>query len=169
MVKTRWRELFGRQQEEKLVSVNLVLNLMGTNTSVSWVPGKGWVCFWQTWNGKQIERRYQRKGRSEYPVWHAKWGHGGTCCRGLFQLIRWLDNKPVMPLSIWGYWCGPLVKVGPPEIVNILQNAGYPQDAYCVVCGGRIKGSMDWWDDKKVSGPAHFHAWSKCLEQTARK
>jgi hypothetical protein len=142
---------------KKLEAVNSVLEAIAPGT---WVEkgSNGWIVSWK--NGSHtLSRRWQTiKGNDHYPVWHHSWGHGGTCCTALSQLMRWLQNRPVFPIGTWKYWTGPTVLLGrgSGEIVSTLEAAGYPDEAICVVCGESILSGLDWCSLNNVSGPCHL-------------
>lgn len=143
------------EQQEKLKVVNLVISKFAEKTVVEH-RDNGWYVTWVVC-GKTTTKRWQLLGGgSMYPVWHRKWGHGGTCTTALTQLMRWLQGKPVLPLGTWRYWTGETVKMGDPSIVELLRSAGYPVQVKCVVCGDTIENGLDWWYLDKVSGPCHF-------------
>lgn len=90
---------------------------------------------------------------SFYPKWHRKFTHGGTVTTALCQLVRFVNEQPVLPLSSWEYWCGNSVALAGErgqELINILRHV-WP-DAKCVLCGEAMTG-VDWWTDKKRDGP----------------
>lgn len=70
----------------------------------------------------------------------------------LSQLIRWLQAKPVLPISVWLYWHEHLLLL-PKEAVDKLSKADYPKTANCVLCGKEIAGPLDWWSLDNISGP----------------
>jgi hypothetical protein len=110
---------------------------------VSWDSNKGLV-----------SRRWQcRGGQDFYPVWSRIFPGGGTSTTALSQLVRWIQNKPVLPISTWRYWAGEKVKLLSQRFVDDLQNGGYPIHVKCVLCGNIIEGNLDWWHLGKVSGP----------------
>lgn len=111
---------------------------------------------WINYKGKQ-SKRWMTRGQNFYPVWSREWGHGGTACTALAQLIRWVQGKPVLPISSWEYWksdrCKLLRHGDADDAIQRLLYNGYPQTANCVLCGLRLAYSFDWWSLKKVSGP----------------
>lgn len=143
----------------KLEAANEALQCFASDTHIERRHG-GWYVCWTTHNGRRESRRWITRGQDWYPVWSRHWAHGGTCCIALSQLIRWLRDQPVLPLSSWRYWTGPKVALGRddgPRVVEILRDAGYPEYTPCVLCGNRIEGGLDWWSLDGVSGPACSH------------
>lgn len=135
---------------------NAVLDCFASGTTIEIRRGGVYV-LWTSW-GKPVSRRWQcRGGQSFYPVWHRKWAHGGTATTALAQLVRWIQEKPVLPLGTWRYWTGENVALGRArgiEAVRLLQEGGYPDDVPCVLCGESLKGrSLDWWSLDGLSGP----------------
>jgi hypothetical protein len=143
---------------KKIEIANRVLKDFAPNTEI--VRGAtGWKVTWIDWKGKAVSRRWQtRSGQDFYPTWSSKWGYGGTACTALSQLIRWLQDRPVLPLKSWQYWSSPTVKLCSPEAVLLLGEAGYPDRADCVVCGKPIDGLIDWCHLDGISGACHSFA-----------
>lgn len=111
-----------------------------------------------SWNIKKpIRRRWQCRGQDFYPVWHNIYPGGGTSSMALAQLIRWCQDKPVLPLTSWRWWSGESVALVSKEAVDKLESACYPKVVKCVLCRNDIVGSMDWWSLNKVSGPCCSH------------
>lgn len=138
----------------KIDAANIVLGLIAPTTAITRERG-GWYVSW-TVREKLIGRRWSTSRGSFFPPWYRRWGHGGTCCAALAQLIRWCRGQPVLPLSTWEYWSGERIRLGRergPEIVQILRSAGWPETVPCVLCGETIQGGMDWWCLDRVSGP----------------
>ena len=106
--------------------------------------------------GEAVFRRWQcRHGQDFYPTWSRLWGHGGTACTALAQLIRWIQGRPVLPMSTWRYWAGEkcrLAREDGDELIARLTHANYPEHAHCVLCGRELHG-LDWWNLDGVSGP----------------
>ena len=153
----------GRCQNDLVDAANIVLRSFAPGTELRIDPTGYVVVTWFQWRpAERIERRWMTRGEDFYPVWHKKWGHGGTACTALAQLVRWIKGKPVLPLSTWVYWGGERCALlrqneGPEVAMNALRNAGYPESVNCVLCGGPLPGSFDWWSLDKVSGPCCNH------------
>jgi hypothetical protein len=113
--------------------------------TISWTVGRN-----------VIFRRWQaRSGQDFYPVWSHRWPHGGTACIALSQLVRWIQGRPVLPLSSWRHWAGPkceLARAHGNQLIERLVHAEYPEHAQCVLCGAVLNG-LDWWNLHGVSGP----------------
>ena len=154
-----------------LETANAVLDCFAQGTSISIRPKVGVVVSWSQSNGKQFSKRWMTRGQDFYPVWSQKWGHGGTACTALSQLVRWVKEQPVLPLGTWQYWTNPkcyLARARGPELVKLLEDGGYPTEAICVLCKKPIDGGMDWWSQKKVSGPCC--GWTTgCRQETSPK
>lgn len=114
-------------------------------------PGGIYVT-WENRNGRFV-RRWACRGQDFYPVWTRIFPHGGTCSTAVSQLIRWIQDRPVLPLSTWRYWASERCKLLEPLVVDELEAAGYPVEAMCVLCNRPIKGGLDWWSLRDVSGP----------------
>lgn len=108
-----------------------------------------------TWerHGERISRRWLTRGQDFYPLWRQSWPGGGTAQTALSQLVRWVRDLPVLPISTWRHWASERCKLLPPEAVEKLLADGYPPDTPCVLCGQPIRGSLDWWHRDKISGP----------------
>ena len=128
------------------------------------------VVHWKDYYGNPMKRRWMvRGGQDFYPVWSHKWGHGGTCCTALSQLVRWCQGKLVLPLSSWKYWCSDKIGLARDkgnELVNVLKDGGYPEKAHCVLCGSALNG-FDWWHLARISGPCC--PWTEGCRQEVRK
>lgn len=140
----------------KLDAANAVLEILAPSTTIE-RRKNGWYVTWIGWRDKPMSRRWATAGGSSgYPSWYRHWGHGGTCSQALWQLIRWCQGRPVLPISTWKYWTGKTVAMGRErgtEIIQVLTEAGYPQSVDCVLCGNQIVGGLDWWHLDGVSGP----------------
>lgn len=141
--------------EAKISVANQVLEAFAPETSIS--RGKnGFYVSWKTWRDKQVKKRFSRQsGSCFYPVWHRDWGHGGTACVALTQLVRWLQGQPVLPLATWRYWCGDTVKLikkqDPETILTLLERNGYPSEAACIFCGQKPR-RWDWYLTGQLEG-----------------
>lgn len=113
----------------------------------------GWyVCWENKWQGP-MAKRWHCRGQDFYPSWHRKWPGGGTASTALSQLIRWLRDQPVLPISSWRYWASETCKLLPVTVADDLLAAGYPEHVPCVLCGETIVGGLDWWSLDGVTGP----------------
>lgn len=140
------------EQEKRIEASNCAL-ITFTNSRIERRRG-GWYVCWPSRDGEEISRRWCcKRGQDFYPVWYSQWGQGGTAATALSQLIRWCAAKPVLSLTTWRYWASDRVQLLPEASVAILEKAGYPNVARCVLCGEEIKSSVDWWSLLKVSGP----------------
>lgn len=118
-------------------------------------------------DGYVMKRWQVRGGQDFYPVWSHRWPHGGTACTALSQLIRYIQGRPVLPLSTWRYWVGEKVRLGGDQgeaLLARLVHMQYPEHAACVLCGRRLNG-LDWWNLNGVSGPCC--GWSSGCRQKA--
>ena len=140
----------------RIETSNAVLRLMQPDTSIERRKG-GWYVCWTRYCKTPQSRRWVTRGNDFYPLWHHKWGRGGTVTTALSQLVRWCGEKPVLPLPTWRYWMSPTVRLGDDsgdEIVRILTDGGYPEATPCVLCGLPITGRLDWWSLDGISGPS---------------
>lgn len=148
--------------EEKLAVANRVLSTFSI-CSIQRLRGG----FYVTWTmlGKTTGKRWVTRGQDFYPMW--RFPQGGTCCTAVSQLIRWLRGQPVLPIASWRYWASEKCKLVPPEQIDVLLEAGYPERAECVLCQQLIEGSHDWWSLDGVSGPCC--CWTKGCRQQVKK
>ena len=138
--------------EEKIDIANIVLRSFAEKTHIECRDNKLYVC-WEI-GGVQYGKLWRcRPNQDIYPIWYNQWAHGGTACTALSQLIRWIKNEPVLPLTTWEYWASDKVKLLDPMSLDYLRNNGYPQKVNCVLCDNEIKRGIDWWHLKGVSGP----------------
>lgn len=138
--------------ESRLAPANEALASFAHETQIRIGP-RGVRVAWTTC-GQSFERRWMcRGGQDTYPVWYRRWGHGGTACAGLAQLIRWVRGQPVVPIGTWRRWAAEQIKLLPVEAVEKLSAAGWPAIASCVLCGVELLQGFDWWSLKGVSGP----------------
>lgn len=155
------------EQKQRLAAANQALQCFAADTEIV-DRHRGLAVRWQQ-GGRTIEKRWQLlTGSSWYPVWHRRWAHGGTAARALCQLVRWIKGQPVLPLSSWRYWTGPGVALGRDrgdECCQVLQAAGWPDHAVCVLCGRQLLRSLDWWTLRNVSGPCCHHT-EGCRQRT---
>jgi hypothetical protein len=142
---------------DKLETVNAAIAVFAPGTTVR-REKTGWLVEWTTCSGKQCSRRWATEKDNElWPVWHKRWPWGGTCTMALSQLMRWLQERPVFGLGTWEYWVGDSIKLGKPELLDILRNGGYPIEQICVKCDRSInckKHGLDWWSLNGTSGPS---------------
>lgn len=140
-------------KDDRVGIANRVLGFFAKGTSLRIECGYILVS-WSTFKGR-VERRWMTRGQDFYPVWHRKWTGGGTASTALSQLVRWVQGKPVLPLSTWSYWTSDKYKLLDPQAIEILRDAGYPEKVQCVRCGSNnFAGGMDWWGLDGVSGPS---------------
>jgi hypothetical protein len=140
----------------RVAMANRVLDCFAEGTVVTYEFGRGVTVSWPTHGGKVLYRRWQTRGQDFYPTWSNRWGHGGTACTALSQLVRWIRGQPVLPLSTWRYWFSEkcwLARNRGEEGIKALVHAGYPDVALCVLCGNPIEGGLDWWSLDNVTGP----------------
>lgn len=156
--------------QKRLDAANSALQFFAKETRLELRNGRVWVT-WDRWDKTgTISKQWQvRSGQSFYPVWSRIWPHGGTCTTAMSQLVRWVQGKPVLPISSWQYWCSDKILIARergPELVDLLLSNGYPEHVSCVLCKTTIEGSLDWWNLGKVSGPCC--GWtSGCRQKTA--
>jgi len=132
---------------------NEVLRSFASDTEIQFVPYNGIYIQWLS-GAKVHRKRWQvHPGQSFYPVWNNKWCHGGTACTALSQLVRWIQNRPVLPLASWIYWSSDKIALLDPSVVAILAESGYPVSVKCVLCGHALDSGFDWWHLNKKSGP----------------
>lgn len=123
---------------------------------------------WIGHSGKRIEKRWQCRGQDFYPVWYRHYPGGGTSSTALSQLVRWIQRKPVLPISTWQMWASERCKLLPKDAVDLLLAGGYPQHVDCVLCQQQIEGSLDWWSLDGVTGPCC--GWtSGCRQKTVEE
>lgn len=154
--------------DDRLKRANLVLEYFADGTWLSVSRGRIRVN-WIRSDGSELSREWQARGNDFYPVWHNKWGHGGTACTALSQLVRWVQGKPVLPLGSWRHWMSRTCYLGRehgPEAIEILRDGGYPEQVPCVLCNNIIAGGLDWWHLDGVSGPC-CDCRSGCRQQRA--
>lgn len=147
---------------DRLCTANTVLCHFAKNTQIDHRKN-GLYVVWVI-GGKYTSKRWQCRENDFYPTWSNKWGHGGTACTALSQLIRWIRNLPVLDIRSWRYWSSEKMRLVDPVAIPILENAGYPKVAKCVLCDQPIEGGIDWWHLKKVSGPC-CDPWSGCKQK----
>lgn len=154
------------EDKTKCSVANEILQLFARDTSIEQRKGGVYVTWSQSWKPTTVTKRWQCRGQDFYPTWHHKWGRGGTSSTALSQLVRWVQGKPVLPLSTWQYWVGETVQLGRdkgPLIVDLLTEGGYPQSVDCVLCHQPISGGLDWWSLNGVTGPCC--SWRSGCEQ----
>lgn len=149
--------------DARLATANAACQLFIPETRLQARKGRVW-CLWTDWRGKESAAPWATRGNDFYPVWHRRWGHGGTCCTALSQLVRFVQGRPVLPLSTWGYWCSDEVALARHRgadhaavLLRTLADGGYPEFATCVLCGKSPIGRFDWFNNGKVSGPGCWY------------
>lgn len=155
----------------RLITANAALQCFAPRVSLA--DDRGYVRV--TWTGadRPTSRRWMTRGQDFYPVFNRQLPLGGTCTTALSQLVRWCGDKPVLPLSTWKYWTGEVVRMArhrpgaAAELVELLETAGYPAVALCVLCQRPLE-SLDWWSLKGVSGPCCSYHDAHGCRQTPR-
>lgn len=144
---------------ERIPAANAVLQCFAAGTTIEVPRGRIIVCW--TSHGTTVRKYWATRGQDFWPVWHNQWGQGGTCCRALSQLVRWIQGRPIWPLRMWRYWTSERVFLGQErgsEMVAALEKAGYPESTACVLCGRDLASAyIDWWSLDGVSGPCCVH------------
>jgi hypothetical protein len=146
----------------RLETVNAALKHFAPTTTVE-RGDRGWVVTWVDHRGKTHSRRWAVQSRgSSFPSWESSWGRGGTCCAALTQLMRWLQDRPVFGLGVWKHWASPTIKLGNDQLIQLLQDGGWPETSNCVICKGAIDRTqgLDWWSHLDVEGPVCLHSQS---------
>jgi hypothetical protein len=141
----------------RLKIANQVLNSF-TNCHIHVKKEKIYVK-WLTLSGNVKSYFYRCKRGSHYPVWYQHWGYGGNACCALYQLVRWVQHKPVAGISYWEKMAGPNYQLLDQKYVDLLKQNGWPTQVICVKCNQTIDAgkSYDWYDLPKISGPGHYH------------
>lgn len=150
-----------KRTEAQLASANQVLSSF-VNVRIEPRRGGMYVCW--TRGSEEIAKRWQCRWNDFYPVWNHHYPGGGTSVTALSQLIRWLQEKPVLPIASWRYWASETCKLLPLEAVDELSAAGYPEQVDCVLCHQPIIGGLDWWSLDGVTGPCC--GWTSGCRQT---
>lgn len=138
-----------------LDAANAALACFAEDTWISF-DGSYVIINWRDRRNAIVSKRWMTRGQDFYPTWHDKWCRGGTAATALSQLVRWIQGKPVLPLSTWRYWVGDkcqLARSKDFECLQALRDGGYPEDVNCVLCDQKIEGGMDWWSLDGLSGP----------------
>lgn len=148
-----------KEDKAKIKVANQVLSDISNGRTKIERRKNGWYVHFYP---NQVKRWQCRKGNSFYPVW--QYHQGGTATTALSQLIRWLQGKPVLPISTWRHWASDTVKLCSENVADILLEGGYPEHVDCVLCGNRIKERFDWWNLDGVSGPC-CHWQSGCKQK----
>ena len=128
-----------------------------SRAEISIVPRKGVHVSWsKPWADSQRVTKRWTCNSGGWPPWSRQWPTGGTGVQALFQLVRWVQERPILPIRTWRYWASDTVKMLPPEAVDKLLAAGWPESVLCVLCKGTIDPpitGLDWWHLDGVSGP----------------
>ena len=140
--------------DDRIEAANKVLPFFANWTHIS-IDKSYLVVSWTDYKKAIISKRWMTRGQDFYPVWYRKWGHGGTACTALSQLIRWCKDKPVLSIKSWEYWGTEkyrLFRDNGENVIKILNDYNYPKEDKCVLCGKQPT-SIDWWNLNGVSGP----------------
>lgn len=141
--------------QDRIVVANKVLETFAHETQIcSRLTGRIAI-EWTNSRGDKFSRRWQTRGQDFYPTWKNQWGHGGTACVALSQLVRWCRNLPILSIASWKYWASDTCRLFRNEgdtAIKLLLDAGYPERVSCVLCGGS-EHIGDWWSLDGVSGP----------------
>lgn len=76
--------------------------------------------YWFGWHvgGKVVQRRWQTRGGSDYPVWYRVRPFGGTACVACSQLVKWLRGGSLY-LPYWEYVVRPEVGFPPDTLERV--------------------------------------------------
>jgi hypothetical protein len=150
----------------KLAAANACLATFAPGTLIE-RRHAGWYVCWIGRNGKFTALRWATlPGSDFYPTWSKRFPRGGTSTKALSQLIRWLQGRPVLPISTWRYWASETMRLLPEIAVTDLLRSGYPEHVNCVLCQQQIAGDFDWWSKDDDTGPCC--GWRSGCEQKAR-
>lgn len=142
-------------REYRRDNANLALGCFTKNVLIEIFESRYFVS-WDGHGGERVIKRWQlRSGQSFYATWSDEYPGGGTSMTALSQLVRWIQGRPVLPLSTWEYWAGESCKLARgrgQEMVERLKHAQYPETTHCVLCG-RVLDGLDWWCLDGISGP----------------
>jgi hypothetical protein len=140
---------------ERIPAANAALDCFAAGTTLEIDRGRVFVC-WER-RGTFPRKQWMTRWTDFYPVWYRQWGHGLSASTALAQLVRWIQGRPVLPLSTWRYWASDGARLAGehgPEMVAALEQSGYPESAPCVLCGRDLGNTqLDWWRLDGVSGP----------------
>lgn len=145
-----------------LNAANRVLQYFAPETTIQHKKHGLYINWNSSYLGK-VSKKWMTKGQDFYPPWNNIWPHGGTACIALSQLIRWIQNKPVFPLSTWHYWTTDTIALLSVDAVKVLQDAKYPEKIDCVLCHTPIESAMDWYSCNGITGPMHAGK-KKCIK-----
>jgi hypothetical protein len=120
----------------------------------------GYYISWNSYKSNIRKRWAVRSGQDFYPTW--RFPFGGTSAVALSQLIRWLRNQAVLPITSWYYWS--TIGLLKPVYVDYLRLNDYPTIATCVLCQRELNGSLDWWHLNKITGPC-CHYYEGCKQK----
>ena len=146
------------EPQKRVEVANLVLTTFAPGTTVGLRPDGRVQVSWEGRSGP-VTKVWMTRGQDFYPVWHRKWEHGGTACTALANLVRWIKGMPVVPIGTWDWWADPdgncklLRQCDPAPALQAMRDAGYPEQAACVLCGRSPLRGFDWWNLDGVSGP----------------
>lgn len=110
---------------------------------------KGVRITWSDYRGNPYSKRWSAE-RNFYPPFDLP--TGGTVTVAICQLIRYVQNRNVLPLTTWEYWAGLKIwKV--PEMrdkgLALLRDSDYPKYPICVFCGVDLRHkAWDWYSQK---------------------
>lgn len=154
---------------DRIPAANAALHCFAEGTTLKVAGGRVFVC-WHQYDRTKVRKQWMTRGQDFYPVWHRTWGHGGTASTALAQLVRWVQGRPVLPLSTWRYWSSERILLAGnrgPVMVAALKQAGYPESSPCVLCGRDLGSTgFDWWSLDGVSGPcSNYRDDAGCRQQ----
>lgn len=157
------------EPEDRVAIVNRVLELMKCQFRVEHKPDKRIKHWIVPLPGKlpwAKERPIVLNSNRNMFTHYSGYGMGGTMATALAMLTHWLRDEPHVSIRTWRYWCSDTVKIGPTEIVSVLEKSSYDEMTKCVLCGKETQ-NTDWWSDEKrrLIGPACWGG--RCRNKTA--
>lgn len=104
-----------------------------------------------TGEAEEHDCRWLTKKQSDFlPGFHKDWPVIESQM-ALTMLVRWIQLKPVLPLSIWEGWQRSVPTLE--KAIQILRENGYPETAHCYRCNRKLDDNFEWRSEGH--GPSH--------------
>lgn len=149
-----------------LANANRALDLLMPGTEMSIHNGR--VCLKPDYPPNSPAKQWRlRPGSGSWTYTRYHWG--STSQAAIANLVKWVQGRPCVPLSTWEYWASTRVKLARDrgrDLVALLRSSGYPEKAYCILCGRHVT-SFDWWSRGRVNGPVCW--WTEGCKQEPSK
>ena len=157
-------------QEQRLAIANKVLKTLDPLWELKWIEGHGLYFCFHDHSGTPRQKRFSSDDSTLSLCF--KLICGGTASRFISLMGRWVQGKPVLPLTVIRQWAAaPYLLWKQPsrrdEALQLLEESDYPKKATCVFCNHELSSTpWDWFCFGKFNGPGCMDDECELRQQT---